>query len=114
MHTIIIFVAIVAVFAHGQLQSSGYENAELVQPAPAVPLSAENGNQQAYNSDGFSAGGSPPAPPPSPFPETSIASSGSEDLGGSAPISVQGTANGDSNNGEFDVGTPGGVSLSPL
>ncbi|KAK5978724.1 hypothetical protein GCK32_008519 [Trichostrongylus colubriformis] len=46
-------------------QASGYEVAEEMQPAPA-PVSANGGDQQAYNTDGK---GAPPTvivPPPSP------------------------------------------------
>ncbi|VDK47091.1 unnamed protein product [Cylicostephanus goldi] len=74
MHSLIVFFAAAAtVTVYGQQQSSGYENAELIQPAPPA-LSAENGDQQAYNSDAFVAPASPsPPPPPSPPPYASSA-----------------------------------------
>ncbi|KAK6012930.1 hypothetical protein OSTOST_21890 [Ostertagia ostertagi] len=33
-------------------QNSGYETAEVMQPAPPSPVSADGGDQQAYNTDG--------------------------------------------------------------
>ncbi|CAJ0603265.1 unnamed protein product [Cylicocyclus nassatus] len=69
MHCVAVFLSTVAVLAHGQVQNSGYENAEQVQPAPA-PISASGGDQQAYNSDAAApvAPASPPPPPPPPPP----------------------------------------------
>ncbi|CAJ0603235.1 unnamed protein product [Cylicocyclus nassatus] len=69
MRCVAVFLAVVAVLAYGQVQNSGYENAEQVQPAPA-PISANGGDQQAYNSDAAApvAPASPPPPPPPPPP----------------------------------------------
>ncbi|CAJ0603261.1 unnamed protein product [Cylicocyclus nassatus] len=69
MHCVAVFLSTVAVLAYGQVQNSGYENAEQVQPAPA-PMSADGGDQQAYNSDAAApvAPASPPPPPPPPPP----------------------------------------------
>ncbi|CAJ0596950.1 unnamed protein product [Cylicocyclus nassatus] len=69
---IVLSVATVTVLAYGR-QSSGYETAELYQPAPAVPLSADGGNQQAYNSDGATVVVSSPPPTPAVLPISSVA-----------------------------------------
>ncbi|CAJ0603259.1 unnamed protein product [Cylicocyclus nassatus] len=70
MRSVIVFFAVVAAVTAHRQQNSGYENAEAVQPAPSAPLSAGNGDQQAYNSDASLAAAAPlsPAPPPPPAP----------------------------------------------
>ncbi|CAJ0600901.1 unnamed protein product [Cylicocyclus nassatus] len=62
MRSVVLFLAIATAFAHGQSQNSGYEAAEVAQPAPAVPASSGGGDQQAYNSDGASGGAGGSAP----------------------------------------------------
>ncbi|VDM85742.1 unnamed protein product [Strongylus vulgaris] len=51
MRAVIFFLVAGVVFADYQSQNSGYENAEIAQPTPEAPLSADGGDQQAYNSD---------------------------------------------------------------
>ncbi|VDK70232.1 unnamed protein product [Cylicostephanus goldi] len=78
MRCAILLFAFAAACVHGQSQSSGYEAAELSQPAPPAPVSADGGDQQAYNTDGGSRGvppvpssaGFPPSPPPPPPPSS--------------------------------------------
>ncbi|VDM80347.1 unnamed protein product [Strongylus vulgaris] len=70
MHAFIFFLVAGVVFADYQSQNSGYENAEIAQPTPEAPLSADGGDQQAYNSDIGSDGGLPsvPSQPPASGP----------------------------------------------
>ncbi|KAK6753195.1 hypothetical protein RB195_012657 [Necator americanus] len=51
---LLIWAAVIGLVAAGgyDTQQGGYEAAERNQPAPYPPVSAGNGNQQAYNSDG--------------------------------------------------------------
>ncbi|KAK6026068.1 hypothetical protein OSTOST_08014 [Ostertagia ostertagi] len=44
-------------------QNSGYETAEVMQPAPPSPVSADGGDQQAYNTDGKQFPSVRPPPP---------------------------------------------------
>ncbi|VDM80931.1 unnamed protein product [Strongylus vulgaris] len=70
MRAFIFFLVVGVVFADYQSQNSGYENAEIAQPTPGAPLSADGGDQQAYNSDVGSDGGLPlvPSQPPASGP----------------------------------------------
>ncbi|VDM68316.1 unnamed protein product [Strongylus vulgaris] len=70
MRAINFFLVAGVVFADYQSQNSGYENAEIAQPTPEAPLSADGGDQQAYNSDVGSDGGLPlvPSQPPASGP----------------------------------------------
>ncbi|KAK6032199.1 hypothetical protein OSTOST_01633 [Ostertagia ostertagi] len=58
-------------------QAGGYETAEQKQLKPNKPMSADSGDQQAYNSDGAvplppppPAPNSPAVPPPRPLPQS--------------------------------------------
>ncbi|CAJ0603262.1 unnamed protein product [Cylicocyclus nassatus] len=75
MRCVVVILAAVTVLAYAQVQNTGYETAEQVQPAPA-PISASGGDQQAYNSDAAApvapASPLPPPPPPPPSPPAPV------------------------------------------
>ncbi|KAK5983982.1 hypothetical protein GCK32_022121 [Trichostrongylus colubriformis] len=52
MHCLLLLAAVGVALANYGSQSSGYEPAEMVQPAPQSPPSSDGGDQQGYNTDG--------------------------------------------------------------
>ncbi|VDO30806.1 unnamed protein product [Haemonchus placei] len=66
MRCLIFLAAAASVMAQSGSQSSGYEDAEKVQPLPVAPISSDGGDQQGYNNEGVPVEAPPPPPPPPP------------------------------------------------